>query len=92
MTRQINNLNEEISRWAFEIIFKSNHQWRIAFTNPTAGPWKTIKALNAEGEEGEVYRFPLEETRPDIILYNDELEAILIIEATKYPRELLPIN
>ena len=24
MTRQINNLNEEISRWAFEIIFKRN--------------------------------------------------------------------
>ena len=81
MTRQINNLNEEISRWAFEIIFKRNHHWRIAFTNPTAGPWKTIKALNSEGEEGEVYRFPLEETRPDIILYNDELEAVLIIEA-----------
>ena len=81
MMRQINNLNEEISRWAFEIIFKRNHHWRIAFTNPTAGPWKTIKALNSEGEEGEVYRFPLEETRPDIILYNDELKAVLILEA-----------
>ena len=81
MTRRIKDLNEEIARWAFEILFKSNKNWRIAFTNPTAGPWKTIKAFDAEGKEGEVYRFPLEETRPDIILYNDELEAVLIIEA-----------
>lgn len=79
--RQINNLNEEIARWAFEILFKENNKWQIAFTNPTAGPWKTIKALDAEGKEGEVYRFPLEETRPDIILYNDELEAVLVVEA-----------
>lgn len=81
MTRSINDLNEEISRWAFEILFKSNLHWRIAFTNPTAGPWKTIKATDSDGNVGEVYRFPLEETRPDIILYNDELEAVLIIEA-----------
>jgi hypothetical protein len=81
MTRRIKDLNEEISRWAFEILFKDNQHWKIAFTNPTAGPWKTIKATNSYGKEGEVYRFPLEETRPDIILYNDELEAILIVEA-----------
>ena len=79
--RQINNLNEEIARWAFEILFKENNKWHIAFTNPTAGPWKTIKAQDSEGKEGEVYRFPLEETRPDIILYNDELEAVLVVEA-----------
>lgn len=81
MMRQIKDLNEEISRWAFEIQIKQNKNWRIAFTNPTAGPWKTIKALDSNGNEGEVYRFPLEETRPDIILYNDEIQAILIIEA-----------
>ncbi len=81
MMRHINNLNEEVARWAFEILFKQNKKWRIAFTNPTAGPWKTIKGLDSEGAEGEVYRFPLEENRPDIILYNDDLKAILIIEA-----------
>lgn len=92
MIRRINKLNEEISRWAFEIIFKRNPHWRIAFTNPTAGPWKTIKALNSEGVEGEVYRFPLEETRPDIILYNDELEAVLIIEAKDSLNKLVTGN
>ena len=44
MIRKINRVNEEIARWAFEIIFKKNDQWTIAFTNPTAGPWKTIKS------------------------------------------------
>ena len=79
--RQIRVLNEEISRWAFEILYKQNNKWKIAFTNPTAGPWKTIKGLDSKGNEGEVYRFPLEETRPDIIMYNDELKTIIIIEA-----------
>ena len=79
--RRIKVLNEEISRWAFEIIYKRNKQWHIAFTNPTAGPWKTIKGIDNSGNEGEVYRFPLEETRPDIIMFNDKLKAIIIIEA-----------
>lgn len=80
--RKINNLNEEIARWAFEILFRNNKTWKIAFTNPTAGPWKTIKALAKETEkEGEVYRFNLEEERPDIIMYNDDLETVIIIEA-----------
>jgi hypothetical protein len=80
--RSINRLNEEIARWAFEILFKTNEEWKIAFTNPTAGPWKTIKANSLiDNTEGEVYRFILEEDRPDIIMYNDQLEAIIIIEA-----------
>ncbi len=80
--RQINRLNEEIARWAFEIIFKSNQSWKIAFTNPTAGPWKTIKAPSLRnGAEGEVYRFALEEDRPDIIMFNDTLGVVIIIEA-----------
>ena len=53
--RNINRLNEEIARWAFEIIFKTNTSWHIAFTNPTAGPWKTIKSVSLQsGKEGEV--------------------------------------
>jgi len=74
-------LTEEIARWAFEIICKENPDWYIAFTNPTAGPWKTIKGLNKNNKEGEVYRFELEETRPDIILVNDNLQIVVIIEA-----------
>ena len=52
--RNINKLNEEIARWAFEILFTDRSDWVIAFTNPTAGPWKTIKASNEFGEIGEV--------------------------------------
>lgn len=74
-------LTEEIARWAFEIICKENKDWYIAFTNPTAGPWKTIKGLDKEKNEGEVYRFELKETRPDIVLVNDKLKIIVIVEA-----------
>ena len=80
--RQINRLNEEISRWAFEIRTKNSPDWFIAFTNPTAGPWKTIKAQSLKTQEiGEVYRFALEEDRPDIIMYNDNLKCAIIFEA-----------
>lgn len=92
MMRRIKDLNEEVSRWAFEILFRQNKKWKIAFTNPTAGPWKTIKGLDSEGVEGEVYRFPLEETRPDIILYNDDLEAVLIFEAKDSLNKLVTGN
>ena len=74
-------LTEEIARWAFVIICRENRNWYVAFTNPTAGPWKTIKGLNKSNKEGEVYRFELEETRPDIILVNDFLKLIIIVEA-----------
>ena len=79
--RSINRLNEEIARWAFEILFKDLNDWVIAFTNPTAGPWKTIKASDINGEIGEVYRFALKENRPDIVMYNDDLQTVMIIEA-----------
>ena len=75
------NLTEEISRWAFEIICQNNKDWFISFTNPTAGPWKTIKGLDKDNHEGEIYRFDLEETRPDIIIVNDKLKTIIIFEA-----------
>ena len=83
-------LTEEIARWAFEIHFLDDSDWKIAFTNPTAGPWKTIKAINpSSGKIGEVYRFELKETRPDIILFNDKLEIIIIIEAKDSLAKLL---
>lgn len=88
--RTIKRLNEEVARWAFEIIHKNNTSWKIAFTNPTAGPWKTIKAPSKDtGTEGEVYRFGLEEDRPDIIMFNDELKTVVIIEAKDSLKKLL---
>lgn len=76
------HLTEEIARWAFEVVCKQQNDWYVAFTNPTAGPWKTIKCTDTQtGEVGEVYRFELEETRPDILLVNDTMKLILIIEA-----------
>ena len=74
-------LTEEIARWAFEIRCRENPDWYIAFTNPTAGPWKTIKGIDQSGKEGQVYRFELEETCPDIVLVNDKLRIVIIIEA-----------
>ena len=83
-------LTEEIARWAFEINFNGTSEWRIAFTNPTAGPWKTIEAPSlSTGITGEVYRFELEETRPDILLFNDRLKCIVIIEAKDSLEKLL---
>lgn len=83
-------LTEEIARWAFEINFNTTTEWKIAFTNPTAGPWKTIKAPSlTTGIIGEVYRFELEETRPDILLFNDRLKHIIIIEAKDSLEKLL---
>lgn len=79
--RKINRLNEEISRWAFEIKIEMIPEWKIIFTNPTAGPWKRIMCSDEFNNVGEVYRFQLEEERPDIIMINDSLEAIVIIEA-----------
>ena len=74
------NLTEEIARWAFEVHVKKNNFW-IAFTNPTAGPWKRIESFDVKKNKGEVYRFDREEKRPDIILINDILNIIIIIEA-----------
>lgn len=75
------HLTEEIARWAFEILCREGDEWYVAFTNPTAGPWKTIKAKDNKGNFGEVYRFALEENRPGIVLINDNLQLIVIVEA-----------
>lgn len=74
-------LTEELARWAFEVACQRVPDWYIAFTNPTAGPWKTIKCTDRNGKVGEVFRFELEETRPDILLVNDILRLVLILEA-----------
>ncbi len=85
-------LTEEFARWAFEIICKKSDSWFIAFTNPTAGPWKVIKGKDSDGKLGEVYRFDLEETRPDIVIVNDNLKLVIIIEAKDSLTKLLTMN
>lgn len=93
MEHKIIRLNEEIARWAFEITVKNNaSDWIIAFTNPTAGPWKTIKYFDENGNYGEVYRFALAENRPDILLVNDKLRVVLIVEAKDSIKKLLSIK
>jgi hypothetical protein len=74
-------LTEEISRWSFEIKIKNTKNYWIAFTNPTAGPWKTIISFNKDNLKGEVYRFERNEKRPDLIIVNDLLKAVIIFEA-----------
>jgi len=83
MTKYQYKLNEEIIRWAAEVYIRTHPElgWWIAFTNPTAGPWKKLNAPNQRGEFVEVYRFGREEKRPDIVLVNDKLEVVVITEA-----------
>lgn len=90
--KKIKRLNEEISRWRFEVALSKSNFWFISFTNPTAGPWKTIKASDVNGNIGEVYRFILEEDRPDIIIYNDKLKTVIIFEAKDSLKKLLVEN
>jgi hypothetical protein len=75
------SISEEIVRWSFEVTVNKSEDWFIAFTNPTAGPWKRITAPNAHGAYGEIHRFEIDETRPDLVLINDKLRDILIVEA-----------
>lgn len=82
MTRKYTfRLTEEIARWAFEVLLSKNPDWYIAFTNPTAGPWKRVTAINERGVEGEVHRFARDEERPDLLLISDKYEVVIIIEA-----------
>jgi len=83
--------NEEVARWATEVYIKSNTKlgWWIAFTNPTAGPWKKIVIPIENGGTAEIYRFVREEERPDLILVNDKRKAVLIVEAKDYLGKLI---
>lgn len=90
MTAYTYTENEEIARWSTEVYIKTHPElgWWIAFTNPTAGPWKKIVGLSDDGAFVEIYRFIREEERPDLILVNDKLKTILIIEAKDYYEKL----
>lgn len=81
MRPKLVNISEEIIRWSFEIAINHSRDWFIAFTNPTAGPWKRITAPDSQGKFGEIHRFEIDETRPDLILVNDGKRHVLLIEA-----------
>ena len=76
---------EEIVRWAFEVVLKDNvtasKNWFVAFTNPTAGPWKHATAPDSKGLGVEILRFGREQGRPDLVLVSDALRLSVIIEA-----------
>ncbi len=63
------SINEEITRWVTEVYLKSNPNldWYIAFTNPTAGPWKKICVKN--DTENLLKYIDLTEKRNVLILY-----------------------
>ena len=85
------SMNEEIARWTFEVFIdhQSKGKWWIAFTNPTAGPWKKILSKDEAGQLIEIYRFSREEDRPDIVAVSDELKKVIIIEAKDYASKLI---
>lgn len=81
MRPKLKHVSEEIVRWAFEVSVQKSTHWKIAFTNPTAGPWKRVMGFSQIGQSGEVHRFEIDEKRPDLILYSDKFKSVLIIEA-----------
>lgn len=85
------SINEEIARWVTEVYIRTreSHSWWIAFTNPVAGPWKKVTALNGEGVPVEIYRFEREGERPDLILVNDKLKLVLVVEAKDFYQKLI---
>lgn len=77
-------MTEEIVRWVLDVHIRTNdmarRKWWIAFTNPTAGPWKSFKAKTDKGMK-EVHRFGRSDYRPDLVLVCDDLRLTLTIEA-----------
>ncbi|GAC1609883.1 MAG: hypothetical protein NVS3B3_17360 [Aquirhabdus sp.] len=73
-------LSEEIVRWTFELACQNNKMRYVAFTNPTAGPWKRVLGQVSEGAY-EIHTFGKEESRPDVIVVCDTLRAIYVLEA-----------
>ncbi len=77
----IYSISEEIVRFTFEVHVKQNApNWSICFTNPTAGPWKTI-THDTPNSSIKIGRYEREEQRPDLILLNYSKSACLIVEA-----------
>lgn len=87
--KSVKRVTEEIARWAFEVHVAKETEWEIAFTNPTAGPWKLLTATASDGTRGPVHRFQQEELRPDLVIYSDSLKTVLIAEAKGPLKDLL---
>lgn len=88
MTR-LKQVTEEVARWVFEVHLEQQRGWFLAFTNPTAGPWKRVMAPDADGQWGEVHRFERDATRPDLVLVSDQEQAIVIVEAKSRIEDLI---
>jgi hypothetical protein len=82
-------LTEEIARQAVEVIFRDETMdWHVAFSNPTAGPWKLIR-LQIGGSLIQVGTYLKEELRPDLILQSAANRLLLVLEAKRSIAELL---
>jgi len=55
--------------------------WKEWFSNPTAGPWKRIGVPGVSSLAGT--GFEKEETRPDLILFHNTTDPIILILETK---------
>lgn len=82
-------LTEEIARQAVEVIFRDETtDWHVAFSNPTAGPWKLIR-LQIGDSILQVGTYLKEELRPDLILQSAANRLLLVLEAKRSIAELL---
>ncbi len=73
-------LTEEIARHALEVALRTDPNWSVCFSNPTAGPWKMVR-FQKKGSTAIVKRYEKEETRPDLIIYHETARAFLVVEA-----------
>jgi ribosome-associated translation inhibitor RaiA len=76
----IYKLTEEIVRQSVEVKFRQDQKWIIAFSNPTAGPWKKAKVI-IDGKEQLLYAYKKDEDRPDLILQYFSSNTFVICEA-----------
>ena len=84
-------VTEEVARFAFEVFVQERigGSMYVAFSNPTAGPWKTVKMRGVRGEETEVHRFGIFDQRPDLVLHAPSGNSMLVLEAKSEVEGLL---
>ena len=83
--------SEEVARFAFEVLvdeYLEESDVYVAFANPTAGPWKTMKVRGETGASIEIHRFGIFEQRPDLVLLSPSLRQMLVIEAKDTVKKL----
>lgn len=84
-------ITEEIARFAFEVFIETQfgqHAY-VAFANPTAGPWKTVKLRSQQGAIVEVLRFGIKEQRPDLVVFSPATKEVVVLEAKSRASDLL---